>query len=402
MPEVDIFTLYLAITAACLAASLVWLVVARTFPTLYAARFWFAGTLAAGTGSALTLWQGNIDPMVPKIVGHGLILLGSGLGWAGVRHFRGKSTPWMTIIAITGWAVMALIFATYWRDNMGLRVMIFSAAQSIIIGWVVVDILDRRTGSTTAGSLMAAGACSVLLLLNAARTVLAIFAVDNEMALALSNPKQAALIFLVAVFGALVCQFGFLLMTMDRLHSEMAQLAGIDDLTGAANRRRLLAACEAECVRSTRSDRRFSVMVIDVDRFKAINDGHGHAAGDEFLKLFAGIARAHLRAQDLFARLGGDEFCVLMPETNGAQAAKIADRLAGAVRKNTLSRNGATVGSTISIGVAEWSPAIGRDPFALLELADGALYLTKNGGRDGVTVALDAALPSAAPQPVAA
>ncbi len=401
MPEIDLFTLYLAIAGACLAASLVWLVVARTFPTLHAARFWFAGTLTAGIGAGVSVWQGNFDPMVPKVLGHGLILLGSSLGWAGVRQFHGRPAPWGAILAITATAVAALAFATFWRDNMALRVMIFSAAQSVIIGWVVVDVLDRRTGSISPGSLMAAGACGVLLLLNAARTVVAIFALDHEMALALSNPKQAAPVFLVGVFGALVCQFGFLLMTMDRLHAEMTQLAGVDDLTGAANRRRFLAACEAECTRSARSDRAFCVMVIDVDRFKAINDSHGHAAGDEYLKQFASTARAHLRAQDLLARLGGDEFCVLMPETSGAQAARIADRLVSAVRKNALPRNGVMVGSTISIGVAEWSPAIGRDPFALLERADGALYLTKNRGRDGVTMAPDPAL-AGAPQPVAA
>lgn len=401
MPDVDVFTIYLAIVAACLALSLVWLVVARTFPTLYAARFWFAGTLIATFGSALSLWQNAIDPAVPYVMGNGLILLGSGLGWAGVRLFYGKSTPWPAILGITAAAVAALVLATLWRDNAGLRIVIFSAAQSVIIGWAVVDILDRRTSDVTPGSLMAAGACSVLLLLNAARTVLAIFAIDGEMSLALSNPMLAALLFLVAVFGAMVCQFGFLLMTMDRLHAEMAQLAGVDDLTGAANRRRLLAACEQECIRSSRTARVFSVMVIDVDRFKSINDGHGHAAGDEFLKLFAATARAHLRGQDLFARLGGDEFCALMPETSGAQAARIADRLGAAMRRNTFSRNGATVGSTVSIGVAEWSPAIGRDPFALLELADGALYVTKNRGRDGVTVASDRALP-ATPEPVAA
>lgn len=400
MSDVDIFTIYLAIVAACLALSLVWLVVARTFPTLYAARFWCAGTLVASAGSALSLWQGALDPLVPNVMGNGLILLGTGLGWAGVRQFHGKSTPWPAILGIAAAAIAALALATVWRDNAGLRIVIFAAAQSVIIGWAVVDILDRRAGRVTPGGLMAAGACSVLLLLNAARTVLAIFAIDDEMALALSNPTQASLIFLVAVFGAMVCQFGFLLMTMDRLHTEMTQLAGVDDLTGAANRRRFLAACEQECIRSSRTGRAFSLMVVDIDRFKSINDGHGHAAGDEFLKLFANTARAHLRAQDLLARLGGDEFCVLMPETGGAQAARIADRLVAAIRRNTFSRNGAVVGSTISIGVAEWSPAIGRDPFALLERADGALYLTKNRGRDGVTVATDPALP--APEPVAA
>lgn len=403
MPDVDLFTIYLAIVASCLALSLVWLVVARTFPTLLAARYWFVGTLVASLGSALSLWQGAADPAVPYVMGNGLILLGSGIGWAGVRQFYGRSTPWPAIIAITALAVVALALATLWRDSLGLRVVIFSAAQSVIIGWAVVDILDRRNGTVTTGSLLAAGACSVLLLLNAARTVLAAFAIDSEVAVALSNPMQAALLFLVAVFGAMVCQFGFLLMTMDRLHAEMAQLAGVDDLTGAANRRRLIAACEQECVRSSRTGRVFSVMVIDLDRFKSINDGHGHAAGDEFLKLFAATARSQLRSQDVFARLGGDEFCVLMPETDGAHAVKSAERLAAAVRRNTIFRNGTPVGSTVSIGVAEWSPAIGRNPFALLELADGALYLSKNRGRDSVTVAAGEPMPVApAPEPVAA
>lgn len=396
MPQPDVFTIYLAIVAACLALSLVWLVVARTFPTLFAARYWFAGTLAASLGMTLSLWRAAIDPSLPLLAGNGLILLGSGLGWAGVRQFSGKAAPWFVIFAVTAGTVSALAVCTLWYDSLALRIVIFSAAQSLLIGWAVFDILDRRAGEITPGFLVAAGACSVLLLLNAVRTVLAVFTSSGEISLLAGNQMQAALIFLVAVFGALVCQFGFLLMTMDRLQSEMLQLAGVDDLTGAANRRRLLAACEQECVRSTRSGRPFSVMVIDVDRFKSINDSHGHAVGDDFLKLFAGTALAQLRAQDLFARLGGDEFCVLMPETSGEQAAKTAERLALAVRAAAVSRNGASIGSTVSIGVAQWSPEIGRDPFALLEIADKALYLTKKAGRDGVTLASQPAEPLAA------
>ncbi len=397
MPQPDVFTIYLAVVAACLALSLVWLVVARTFPTLYAARFWFAGTLAASLGMALSLWRAAFDPTLPLLAGNGLILLGSGLGWAGVRQFSGKSAPWLTILAVTVGTVAALALCTLWYDSLTLRIVIFSAAQSVLIGWAVFDILDRRGGAITPGFLIAAGACSVLLLLNAVRTVLAVFTSSGEISFLAGSQMQAALIFLVAVFGALVCQFGFLLMTMDRLQSEMVQLTGVDDLTGVANRRRLLAACEQECTRSTRSGRVFSAMVIDVDRFKSINDGHGHAVGDEFLKLFAHTALAQLRAQDLFARLGGDEFCVLMPETGGEQAAKTAARLAAAIRTTFVSRNGATIGSTVSIGVAQWSPAIGRDPFALLELADKALYLTKKSGRDGVTLAAGPASEPAEP-----
>jgi diguanylate cyclase (GGDEF)-like protein len=400
MLHVDLFTIYLAMTAAGLAVSLVWLVVARTFPKLYAARYWFGATLAAGVGSTLSVWRGAADPLLPIVLGNGLILLGSGLGWAGVRELSRKSTPWLIILGITACAVAALVITTVAYDSMELRIVILSAAQSVLIGWAVVDILDRRSGGRTLGTLMAASACGVLLLLNAARSILAVLTVTGDLPFMTSSPLQGGLIFLLAMFGALVCQFGFLLMTMDRLQMEMAQLAGMDDLTGIANRRRFLATCEQECIRSIRSGHPFSVLVIDVDQFKAINDDHGHAAGDEFLKLLARTARSHLRGQDLLARLGGDEFSVLMPETSGENAAKSANRLVTAISGIALSRDGATVGSTISIGVAQWSPATGTDALALLELADRALYLTKKGGRNGVTLAQN--VPKQVEEPLAA
>jgi diguanylate cyclase (GGDEF)-like protein len=234
---------------------------------------------------------------------------------------------------------------------------------------------------------MATGACAILLLINAARTVLAVFTIGGELSSVLLNPLQAALIFLLTVLGALICQFGFLLMTMDRLHTEMAQLAGVDELTGAASRRRFLEAHARECGRSSRSGRVFTILLVDIDRFKLINDVHGHVAGDAFLKLFAQTVLVQLRSQDLFARLGGDEFCVLMPETTGEQGVMIANRLVQAVQEQTLSREGARVGSTISVGVAEWSDAVGRDPYALMELADRALYRAKEAGRNGVSTA---------------
>jgi diguanylate cyclase (GGDEF)-like protein len=173
----------------------------------------------------------------------------------------------------------------------------------------------------------------------------------------------------------------------EALLARLTHVSTTDALTGVANRRHGEALLDKEIRRARRYRTPLALLTFDIDRFKAINDGYGHAAGDEFLKLLARTARAHLRGQDLLARLGGDEFSVLMPETSGENATKSANRLVAAIREVTLSRDGATVGSTISVGVAEWSPAVGNDPCVLLELADRALYLTKNGGRDGVTVA---------------
>src|SRR5438477_8071130 len=139
MLHVDLFTIYLAVIASGLALSLVWLVVAHTFPTLYAARYWFGGALAAGIGSALSLWRGAVDPLVPILLGNGLILIGSGLGWAGVRELNRKAAPLMIILGITASAVVTLTIATLLYDNSEVRIVILSAAQSVLIGWAVVD-----------------------------------------------------------------------------------------------------------------------------------------------------------------------------------------------------------------------------------------------------------------------
>src|SRR2546421_12626178 len=107
--------------------------------------------------------------------------------------------------------------------------------------------------------------------------------------------------------------FGFLLMAMDRLRNEVADLALLDDLTGVGNRRYLLQRLTEECARSERSGQPFALLVIDLDGFKAINDTHGHAAGDACLQHFTLMAQTRLRSGDLLARTGGDGFFGVLP-----------------------------------------------------------------------------------------
>jgi diguanylate cyclase (GGDEF)-like protein len=125
---------------------------------------------------------------------------------------------------------------------------------------------------------------------------------------------------------------------------------------------------------------------MDIDQFKAINDSCGHAAGDEVLKLLTRTTLRQLRAQDRVARLGGDEFCLLLPETSGAQAKAVAQRLVNEFRDKTTFYEGRTIMATISVGVAEWSPEVGHNALGLIAQADRALYQTKQRGRDGVTL----------------
>ena len=137
---------------------------------------------------------------------------------------------------------------------------------------------------------------------------------------------QSVLI-LVLMFLSMAWNFGFVLMAMDRLRNEVADLALLDDLTGVGNRRHLLQRLTEECARSERSGEPFSLLVIDLDGFKAINDTHGHAAGDACLQHFTLMAQTRLRPGDMLARTGGDEFCIVLPSSTLREGAMIARRI---------------------------------------------------------------------------
>ena len=185
----------------------------------------------------------------------------------------------------------------------------------------------------------------------------------------------------------------------DRLRKRIAdglQLAVTDPLTGLYNRR--YAMSHLHRVRSTAhsSGRSFAVMMIDLDRFKMVNDTHGHAAGDVVLKTVAERLQNKMRSVDLLARIGGEEFLAVMPDCDADIATRVAERLRATVEENpiTLGRGAGSVLQTISIGVVvvgQKHPAdspllLCSDEADLLEKADRALYRSKATGRNSVTI----------------
>ncbi len=174
---------------------------------------------------------------------------------------------------------------------------------------------------------------------------------------------------------------------LERANADLERLATIDPLTGARNRRAFLAQAAAEAARAARHGHPLSVLVIDLDHFKRINDGYGHAAGDAVLRAFVERAAAALRAADVIGRLGGEEFAVLLPETGLAAAAEAAERIRAALAAGPVAVEGGAVSFTASIGVAELGPD-GDTPEAALNHADRRLYQAKREGRNR-TVATD-------------
>ncbi len=172
-----------------------------------------------------------------------------------------------------------------------------------------------------------------------------------------------------------------------RLVNDLQRLARRDGLTGLLNRRAMHDLLDAQAAQRRRADDRFSVLMIDVDHFKAVNDCHGHATGDRALAHIARLMSQELRAEDRLGRLGGEEFLVLLPGSDQPRALAQAERLRLHVRATPLRDADVDVALTISIGVAEWAGAE-EDASRLLARADEALYRAKHLGRDRVEASL--------------
>jgi len=169
------------------------------------------------------------------------------------------------------------------------------------------------------------------------------------------------------------------------MHERILRLAVTDELTGLANRRRFLEVLRSEMHRARRYGRPLTLLMVDLDRLKQINDENGHAAGDAMLRSVAQCMRSSVRDTDMPARLGGDEFAVLLPETGGDAAVTIAERIRAGVENYNVVVDGATVRSTVSIGLVSRSPGDLHDLPSFIRLADDALYRSKTMGRNAVT-----------------
>ena len=175
---------------------------------------------------------------------------------------------------------------------------------------------------------------------------------------------------------------------LSELNRQLEALARLDGLTGLMNRRAFDEALEAELRRSSRSGAPLSLLMIDVDRFKAFNDAYGHPAGDACLKTIAGVLSGGVgRPFDRCARYGGEEFAVILPETPPEGALRVAEVMREGVRALGIPHAGSDFGVvTISIGAATLRPGGGPEATAknLLHRADAALYDAKATGRDRV------------------
>lgn len=168
-----------------------------------------------------------------------------------------------------------------------------------------------------------------------------------------------------------------------RTQSDLVDIASHDDLTGLYNRTQLKTIFYRELINSKHSDKNLSIIVLDIDWFKKVNDTYGHASGDKVLILIADLIRLSIRSGDSAFRIGGEEFCVILPSTAITSAQEVAERIRVRVEEEPYEYGSEKMPITISCGVAE-SESFEQKIQSLFELADKRLYAAKSAGRNRI------------------
>jgi diguanylate cyclase (GGDEF)-like protein len=264
-----------------------------------------------------------------------------------------------------------------------LLVLAFSVLGQTLAAWVALHQMISVSGRYR----LAWGCVSLALALMVQRRAAPLWrlVVDGQA----SNVPDAWFGLAISVLMALgILGIRQLFVDMQHQEAQLDALARTDVLTGLPNRREILECLQAELERSARSGHPVSVLMLDVDHFKQVNDTYGHAAGDHVLQALAGAAHDSLRRIDSCGRIGGEEFLVLLPETDIDEASATAERLRLAIAEAKIIAEQHALQVTVSIGVATHRPADPMPtPELLLQRADRGLYAAKKGGRNRVVSA---------------
>ncbi|MEZ4389940.1 MAG: GGDEF domain-containing protein [Polyangiales bacterium] len=376
--------LFLCLTDGLMALSLLYAVHKRL---RQGEGLWIASLLAQGVGHLLLLLRGAIPWSPAGALGDVALSVALSLALAALSRMMSRPLPRAAFIA-PSLAVAAGASRLLGASTPGALVGgAVNAAQAAAIVW----LLSRPQS-------LEAGGRPVRLVRVGYGLAVALFALRVAGA---RHPSESTLdeAWVLGSFALIVCTgLGVVLMHREAMWREAERLAALDGLTGIFNRRMLMDLGSRALARASRHRRPLSLLMLDLDHFKRVNDAHGHQAGDAVLLGIVATIRAQLRHGDLLARYGGEEFCVLLPETDADGARELAERIRLRVEAQEIKIGDGYERVTVSIGVAAASVGPAPSVNDLIALSDRALYSAKCEGRNQVVVLH--APPSEAPPPL--
>ena len=343
-------------------------------PTIKGLGDWSGGLFLMFVAGAATSGRGVFPDFLAVTLANLCFFLG--LYWTlyGTERFLGRPShpvPWLFFIL----AVCSVhIWFTFGMPSIVGRILLVNLGGMVLLGaqaYLVSFYQQDGFGKwLTFGALVAGAGLQAMRLV-----VLALVPHDLDI-MAQSTTNQFYTVGFA--FSLLLYAIGTILMSSEHLRAQFELLATRDSLTNAFTRRHWNTLCEGEFLRCKRSGRSMAVLALDLDHFKAVNDNHGHQAGDTVLKDFVARVNAHLRHSDYLGRFGGEEFLLMLPDTSLEQATQVAERI-----RLDLVRSTNSPSCTVSIGVTI-SGGSDASVEAILARADAAMYRAKGGGRNRV------------------
>ncbi len=342
---------------------------------------WTLCFLMCAVAAALVGARDRLPGLLAIDIANALRLLAYGLAWRAARYFTSSKGNWLLALAPAAlWA--AACWLSPFDDAVRGRILITApllAAYAFALAGELWRIAPQRWGIMPLAALLLTihGLVFVVRFLAALFVPGSVLATDVGIAAPL---HPAGLIEMLA--AAVVLSFLLLSIGKEAVGNQHREAALLDPLTGVSNRRGFTDEVGRMLARAARNGSSTALVLIDLDRFKSVNDGWGHPTGDRLLKVLTDRMMGIIRAGDVLGRLGGDEFAVALAESRIDQALVLAERLRRAVAEAKIESGRGEVSFTVSIGVASLRGAQSLD--ALMSEADAALYRAKAGGGNRV------------------
>lgn len=348
-------------------------------------RQWTQATGIAFVTALLFGLRGLIPQVLTIVLGNVLLLAAFFMYLAGTHRYFAIKMRWRLWLALSCCSLVLLTWYTYVEDSYRGRLIAVAGLISLIMGyhaWVLVREARVRHPVLSFGQRFTVFWLIALALIHALRWLHAVFFTQGNMHLL--NPDLIQSVYAAFyTLEMLMLTVGLSLMASEHLRDQFKYHATHDSLTGVLNRRVVFEALDRELSRSARYQRPFSLLMMDLDHFKEVNDQHGHQMGDRALQHFAQSVQTTLRPNDVLGRFGGEEFIVILPETDALSAQVIAQRIREAVSQTGDS---GLPGITVSIGATQWTCDHDDSADKLVARADHALYTAKAEGRNRVVL----------------
>lgn len=381
MPTFDPRSFIITSAVAGILCSMIFFVLRRSFPRdIGGIGEWGWGCLSLVGGAVLFSARDALSPLLTVVLANMLIVGGIVLMHVSLRRFSGRRGGYAHAAAMLLMVGAGLVWLTEFHDNYRGRIEFITLVNTLLFGGSALFLFRMKRPRFPERYTACVFAAEALVSL-----MRFCFAVSGQGSSDYRADNSLVHLFYLATFSiALVgLSLGFMLMVTTRVQERLEYAASHDDLSGAYTRATFFRLMAGEMQRARRQQRPLSLLLVDIDDFKRINDSHGHPVGDKVIAAFASLAASELRGHDLLCRYGGEEFALLLPDATLDEAVAVAERIRARFNDGVFAD---MPSFTVSIGVQSAEHA-GLDLARMIEGADAALYIAKKLGKNRVEIA---------------